>query len=115
MCDAGMPFKCNSIEDSWIYVTKFKNNTAFEAAMSQPTEEQVRARTHELWTEAGNPAGRSDEFWHQAEQESGNEDKSSPMRASYPNSASRPVDFSDSPRKAAPYKLSPVARLRCRD
>jgi hypothetical protein len=49
---------------SWIYVTKFKNNTAFEAAMSQPTEEQVRARTHELWTEAGNPAGRSDEFWH---------------------------------------------------
>jgi hypothetical protein len=83
--------------------------------MSQPTEEQVRARTHELWTEAGNPAGRSDEFWHQAEQESGNEDKSSPMRASYPNSASRPVDFSGSPRKAAPYKLSPVAPLRCRD
>ena len=44
-----------------------------------------------LWTEEGNPEGRSDEFWHQAEQESGNEDKSSPMRASYPNSA---VDFS---------------------
>ena len=78
--------------------------------MSQPTEELVRARAHELWTEAGNPEGRSDEFWHQAEQESGNEDKSSPC-GRRTNSASSPVDFSGSPRRAASYKLSPVAPL----
>jgi hypothetical protein len=37
--------------------------------MSKPTEEQIRARAHELWEKAGKPEGREDEFWRQAEKE----------------------------------------------
>ena len=37
--------------------------------MAKPTEEQIRARAHELWEQAGKPEGREDEFWHQAEKE----------------------------------------------
>ena len=37
--------------------------------MSDPTEEQIRARAHQLWELAGQPEGRGDEFWHQAERE----------------------------------------------
>jgi hypothetical protein len=37
--------------------------------MENPTEEQIRARAHKLWEQAGKPAGRQDEFWHQAERE----------------------------------------------
>jgi hypothetical protein len=37
--------------------------------MTKPTEEQIRVRAHELWEQAGKPAGREDEFWHQAEKE----------------------------------------------
>ncbi len=48
--------------------------------MAYPTDEQIRTRAHELWEQAGKPQGREDEFWHQAEQELQNEDKSSPLR-----------------------------------
>lgn len=34
-----------------------------------PREERVRARAERLWNEAGQPAGRDEEFWHQAERE----------------------------------------------
>ena len=37
--------------------------------MSNPTEEQIRVRAHQLWENAGRPEGREDEFWHQAERE----------------------------------------------
>ena len=37
--------------------------------MSKPTEDDIRARAHQLWEDAGKPEGRRDEFWHQAEQE----------------------------------------------
>lgn len=40
-----------------------------EKSMSKPTEDQIRARAHELWEAAGRPEGRRDEFWHKAEQE----------------------------------------------
>ena len=33
------------------------------------SEEQVRRRAHELWEKAGQPEGRGEEFWHQAEAE----------------------------------------------
>jgi len=37
-------------------------------------------RAYQLWEEAGKPEGRDEEFYHQAEQELRNEDKSSPLR-----------------------------------
>jgi hypothetical protein len=37
-------------------------------------------RAYELRQQAGEPAGRDEEFYHQAEQELRNEDKGSPVR-----------------------------------
>ena len=37
--------------------------------MENPTEEQIRARAHELWEQAGKPEGREDEFWLLAEKD----------------------------------------------
>jgi hypothetical protein len=37
--------------------------------MQNPTEEQIRARAHELWEQAGKPEGRDDEFWLPAEKD----------------------------------------------
>jgi hypothetical protein len=51
-----------------------------EVPMPNPTKEQILARAYELWQKAGEPAGRDEEFYHQAEQELRNEDKSSPLR-----------------------------------
>ena len=48
--------------------------------MTQPTEKEIMARAYEIWERNGRPDGREDEFWHQAEQELRNEDKSSPLR-----------------------------------
>ena len=48
--------------------------------MTQPTEKEIMARAYEIWERNGRPEGREDEFWHQAEQELRNEDKSSPLR-----------------------------------
>ncbi len=32
-------------------------------------EDRIRKRAHALWEQAGQPQGREDEFWHQAEHE----------------------------------------------
>jgi len=37
--------------------------------MENPTKEQVIHRAYELWEQAGKPAGKDDEFYHQAERE----------------------------------------------
>jgi Protein of unknown function (DUF2934) len=37
--------------------------------MENPTEEQIRARAHELWEQAGKPQGREDEIWLLAEKD----------------------------------------------
>jgi hypothetical protein len=37
--------------------------------MGSPTEERIRIRAYELWELAGQPRGRDDEFWYQAEKE----------------------------------------------
>jgi hypothetical protein len=37
--------------------------------MTEPSEEQIRIRAHQLWEQAGKPEGPEDEFWHRAEQE----------------------------------------------
>jgi len=37
--------------------------------MQNPTEEQIRARAHELWEQAGKPEGRDEEFWSLAEKD----------------------------------------------
>ncbi|WP_342736274.1 DUF2934 domain-containing protein [Bradyrhizobium sp. B117] len=35
--------------------------------MTAPTEEEIRGKAYKLWKEAGEPEGRSESFWHQAE------------------------------------------------
>jgi hypothetical protein len=48
--------------------------------MENPTRKQINHRAYELWEQAGKPDGRDQEFYHQAEQELRNADKSSPLR-----------------------------------
>jgi hypothetical protein len=48
--------------------------------MEQPTKEQIIHRAYQLWEQAGKPEGRDEEFYHLAEQELRNADKSSPLR-----------------------------------
>jgi hypothetical protein len=48
--------------------------------MKKPTEMDIVRRAYELWEQAGKPDGKDQEFYHQAEQELRNEDKSSPSR-----------------------------------
>jgi len=48
--------------------------------MTEPTNDEIRIRAHQLWEEAGKPEGREEEFWHLAEQELRNADKSSAVR-----------------------------------
>jgi hypothetical protein len=50
------------------------------ATMENPTKDQIIHRAYELWEQAGKPEGRDEEFYHQAEQELRNADKSSPLR-----------------------------------
>jgi len=38
-------------------------------AMGQAELDEIRARAYKLWEEAGQPNGRIDEFWFQAEQQ----------------------------------------------
>jgi hypothetical protein len=51
-----------------------------EKQAMQPDEEDIRTRAYDLWKNAGEPEGRDDDFWHLAEQELRNEDKSSTLR-----------------------------------
>ena len=48
--------------------------------MPEPTKKEIEARAYQLWEKAGQPKGRDDEFWHLAQQELRNGDKSSPTR-----------------------------------
>jgi hypothetical protein len=48
--------------------------------MENPTEIQIARRAYELWEQAGKPEGRDQEFYHLAEQELRDGDKSSPLR-----------------------------------
>ena len=49
-------------------------------AMKNPTQIQIVRRAYELWEQAGKPKGRDQEFYHLAEQELRDADKSSPLR-----------------------------------
>jgi hypothetical protein len=49
-------------------------------AMENPTKKQVVRRAYELWEQAGKPDGKDEEFYHLAEQELRDTDKSSPLR-----------------------------------
>jgi hypothetical protein len=51
-----------------------------EHLMAQPTEKEITNRAYKIWERNGKPEGRDEEFWHLAEQELLNEDKSSPLR-----------------------------------
>jgi len=48
--------------------------------MAEPTHMDIVRRTYELWQQAGEPEGKDQEFYRQAEQELRNADKSSPLR-----------------------------------
>ena len=48
--------------------------------MPEPSKQEIEARAYQLWEEAGCPKDREDEFWHLAQQELRNEDKSPPTR-----------------------------------
>lgn len=48
--------------------------------MAHPSQMDIVRRAYELWEQAGRPAGKDQEFYHLAEQEVRNEDKSSPLR-----------------------------------
>jgi Protein of unknown function (DUF2934) len=48
--------------------------------MENPTEKQIVRRAYELWEQAGKPEGRDHQFYHLAEQELRDADKSSPLR-----------------------------------
>lgn len=48
--------------------------------MDTPTPEEITKRAYEIWEKNGQPEGRDEEFYHQAEQELRNRDKSSPLR-----------------------------------
>jgi hypothetical protein len=47
--------------------------------MPKPAPMDIVRRAYELWQQAGEPAGRDEEFYHQAEQELRNEDTGSPL------------------------------------
>jgi hypothetical protein len=51
-----------------------------QGAKNMTTEKDIVRRAYELWEKAGKPEGRDDEFYHLAEQELRNENKSSPVR-----------------------------------
>jgi hypothetical protein len=40
-----------------------------ERAMDRQGEDQIRARAHELWEQAGKPKRREEEFWLRAERD----------------------------------------------
>ena len=48
--------------------------------MAKPTEQEIAARAYRLWEAAGMPKDKDEEFWHAAEQQLLNEDKSNPMQ-----------------------------------
>jgi len=48
--------------------------------MAEPTEREIMERAYQLWERAGRPENRETKFWHAAQQELRNEDKSSPVR-----------------------------------
>jgi len=54
--------------------------------MAKPAQIEIVRRAYQLWQQAGEPEGRDDEFYHQAEQELRDQGNSSDT------SAKRPVD-----------------------
>jgi hypothetical protein len=47
--------------------------------MRKPASIDIVRRAYELWQQAGQPEGRDEEFYHQAERELRDADKSSPL------------------------------------
>jgi hypothetical protein len=48
--------------------------------MPAPTQMDIVRRAYALWEQAGRPDGKDEEFYHLAEQELRDADKSSPVR-----------------------------------
>jgi hypothetical protein len=69
------------------------------------TEEQVRKRAYELWVNAGKPEGRSEEFWHAASAELGDEAPGE-EKSGGRDSPAQPA------RQRSPRKTAPVSGRR---
>jgi hypothetical protein len=54
--------------------------------MAKPAQIEIVRRAYQLWQQAGEPEGRDDEFYHQAELELRDQSNS------FDTSAKRPVD-----------------------
>jgi hypothetical protein len=52
----------------------------WEVELAKPSDKEVAARAYKMWEDAGMPEGKDEEYWHAAEQELLNEEKSNPMR-----------------------------------
>ncbi|MBR0777906.1 DUF2934 domain-containing protein [Bradyrhizobium diazoefficiens] len=48
--------------------------------MAKPSDKEIAARAYKMWEDAGMPEGKDEEYWHAAEQELLNEEKSNPKR-----------------------------------
>jgi Protein of unknown function (DUF2934) len=69
-----------SVSDPEIAESILNLASELEQRAMQPDEEDIRTRAYDLWRQAGEPEGRDEEFWHLAEQELRNNNKSSPLR-----------------------------------
>jgi Protein of unknown function (DUF2934) len=56
------------------------HSSSRKLAMENPSEKQVVRRAYELGEKTGKPDGRDEEFYHLAEQELRDANKSSPLR-----------------------------------
>jgi hypothetical protein len=52
--------------------------------MPEPNEQEIAERAFEIWERNGKPTGRENEFWHQAELELRNADRSHPLQMPEP-------------------------------
>jgi Protein of unknown function (DUF2934) len=47
--------------------------------VAEPSKKEIAARAYQIWEDRGRPEGKEEEFWHLAEQQLLNEDKSNAM------------------------------------
>lgn len=65
-----------SLADDWI---KMAQEVERRTGMENPHRAEIIKLANELWEQAGSPEGRAEEFYHQAEQELREQQRSNPM------------------------------------
>lgn len=78
---AGLSFKNNEFLFGFVFlvmsviflvISITENKDVESATGKQLTEDQIRIRAHQIWTERGCPDDQQDEIWYQAEKELNN-------------------------------------------